>query len=183
MLELMTLTRLTLGIIFIASALPKLRDLRGFVRGAEAYRVLSPQLTRLYAWPLPFVELSVGILMLMGWLLPLAAALAVLMLLSFAIALAINAARKRVLDCHCWGAGNATRIGWHSLIRDVVLLIPAVVLFIASIAETKCAMAELPNTAHLLPTAGSAVLLALTYALVVVGLDVHAEVNSREVNR
>jgi uncharacterized membrane protein YphA (DoxX/SURF4 family) len=38
--ELLLLIRLSLGLVFIASAWPKLRDIAAFVYGVEDYRIL-----------------------------------------------------------------------------------------------------------------------------------------------
>ena len=170
--ELSLLIRLALGLILVTSALPKLRDMPAFVRGVEAYRILPLPIARLYAWVLPLVELGTGALMITGWVPLVSASLAALMLVSFAIALSVNAARGRVLNCHCWGAAETSRIGWHSLMRDVVLLLPALWLLYVDLSGF---VFVLPGPASLIPVIGSAALVALAYALLVLGVDLWAE--------
>ena len=163
--------RLTLGLIFLVSAITKLRDPAAFVRGVLEYRVLPRPLARVYGWLLPFVELGAGLLLLSGFIQAVAAGLAVLMLVSFAIAVSINAVRGRPAPCHCFGQASESRIGWHTVVRDLALLLPAIwlLLTVASGSRDAVDWTRLePSTA---PALGLAVLLTAIYWLVSQSLD------------
>ncbi len=117
--------RLTLGLIFLVSALAKLRDPAAFVQGVLEYRVLPGRLARVYGQLLPFIELGTALLLFSGYFQAAAGGLAVLMLISFAIAVAIVSIQGREIGCHCFGQSSTGRVGWHTLARDLLLLAPA----------------------------------------------------------
>jgi uncharacterized membrane protein YphA (DoxX/SURF4 family) len=111
-----------LGLVFMASAVPKLRHPRGFILAVLEYRVLPPRLSRLYARLVPPLEFLVALLVLTGTAVRSAAAAMSMLLLSFIVAMGINMARGRDLDCHCFGRATTRPIGWRVLLQDVVLL-------------------------------------------------------------
>lgn len=115
-----------LGLIFVASAIPKLRHPKGFAVAVLAYDVLPPRLARLYAWLVPSLELLVALLLMAGTAARSAAVIASLLLLSFMIAIGLNIARGRDLDCHCFGATIRRRTSWGLVLQDGALLGAAV---------------------------------------------------------
>lgn len=108
------------GTIFGASSLPKLRHPRAFVFTVLEYRVLPERAARLYARVLPPLELALAAMLLAGLAVRVAAAVACLLLSSFGIAMAINLARGRTLECGC--GPRARRLGPSAIIEDIVLL-------------------------------------------------------------
>ncbi|MDQ2745220.1 MAG: hypothetical protein M3Z66_23390 [Chloroflexota bacterium] len=112
----------TLGAIFLASAIPKLRHPKGFVLTVWEYRILPPTLGLLYARSLPPVELFIALLFLTGAAAPLAAVCASLLLLSFVIAVGVNLRRGADLACGCFGGRGRRRIGPGLLLQDLGLL-------------------------------------------------------------
>jgi len=161
--------RLTVGFILIVSALTKLRSLPAFVEGVLDYRVLPPTIARPFGWFLPFVELGTAVFLLTDALPLLAGGLTLLLLISFALALAINAGRGRAIPCYCFGADQQHRIGWHTLVRDVVLLPPAGWLLWAAVSGTTQPMP--PSLFPRLSVLAIAMLGALVYRLTVESLD------------
>lgn len=162
------IVRLTLGLIFVGSALGKLRDPGTFVHGVLDYEILPRGVAHVFGLLLPYVELGTAVLLISGFYPAIAASLALLLLVSFAIALGINARRGRAIPCHCFGAAATSLIGWHSLLRDVILLPFASWLLWVTIAEAT----QPPNVvAELAPAIGIAVICALAYALVVESFD------------
>ncbi len=113
---------LILGVIFMASAIPKLRHPNGFVLVVLEYRILPPRLGRPFARLVPPLELFIALLLLSGIAVRLAGAVTSLLLLSFIVAIAINMARGRDLDCHCFGKAARRRIGRDTLLQDGALL-------------------------------------------------------------
>jgi uncharacterized membrane protein YphA (DoxX/SURF4 family) len=164
--------RLALGLIFFVSAVAKLRDPVSFVDGVLEYRVLPRPLALAYGRLLPVVELSTALLLLSGFIPMVSAGLAVFMLGSFAIAIAINAARGRAPACYCFGESSANHIGWHTLVRDLLLLIPACWLLLTEAANRSpsglLGASALPLAAVVAST------MALSYVLVTEGLELWA---------
>jgi uncharacterized membrane protein YphA (DoxX/SURF4 family) len=122
LMSLQVLLSVALALIFLASAVPKLRHPRGFILAVLEYRVLPTRLSWFYARLLPPLELLLGLLLLSGTAVRSTAIVLALLLLSFMIAMSINLARGRNLDCHCFGKALRRSIGWGLLLQDSVLL-------------------------------------------------------------
>jgi len=167
--------RVALGLIFLLSATAKLRDPTRFVRAVLDYALLRGSLARLYGRMLPFVELGTALLLLSGFFLPIAAALAMLMLTSFAIAITAVTVQGRELGCHCFGEASTSHIGWHSLVRDLLLLLPVMWLLATGMNTNDGMLAWLrAGMGSSVATIALAALFALAYWLVVQWLDVLA---------
>lgn len=79
--------RLSLGLYFVLAGIRKLDDLAGFVQLVHDYGIVSGHLATLYGTMLPYMEVFVGVLLLLGAWMTFAAGAASLMLLSFVLAL------------------------------------------------------------------------------------------------
>jgi uncharacterized membrane protein YphA (DoxX/SURF4 family) len=127
---LVLVVRLFLGCFFLPSALGKLRDMPGFVRGVLAYQILPERAARVFGWSLPWVELLLASALLAGFALSIAGGLLTLVLLSFIIAVAINLRRGRVIGCNCHGVAGTKAISWGTVARNVVLMLFALVVML-----------------------------------------------------
>lgn len=123
---------LLLGGVFIAAALPKLRHPKGFLLTVLEYRILGDGASRLYALVVPPFELLAALLLFAGVAVRPTALLLSLLLLSFLVAIGVNLARGRDLDCGCFGSGTrkgtSRRIGPGLLLQDLGLLAAALLL-------------------------------------------------------
>ncbi|MCH7699916.1 MAG: DoxX family membrane protein [Chloroflexi bacterium] len=122
------LLRLTLGGLLVLAAITKLTDRAAFQAAVAEYQLLPHALERPFAAALPIVELTLGALLLAGLGTAIAAWVAVPVFLSFSIAIGVNMARGRELDCHCFGSVQSEPIGWPSLIRSSALIIAALIV-------------------------------------------------------
>lgn len=111
-----------LGLIFLASALPKLRHPAAFLLVVMEYRVLPVSAGRLYALACPFLEMLAATLLLTGTAVRIAATLATLLLVSFLVGVGINVMRGRDLSCGCFGGRFGQRIGAALVIQDGILV-------------------------------------------------------------
>lgn len=170
LLQVQLVLRLTLALIFLISAAAKLRAPAAFVQGVLEYRVLPRRLAQLYGRLPPFAELGTGLL-LSGLFLPTATGPAVLMLVSFAIAIAIVTAQGRTIGCHCLGAASVRPIGWHTLTRNLLLLGCAAWLLVVSSGDGAWAAPQ-GGIGSRIPAYVVAVLLVLAYWLIVEVLEV-----------
>jgi len=107
--------RIALGALLLYSAVPKLQDLAGTVRSVEQYAILPGPLAVAYGYALPFAELAIGLLLVLGLFTRLAAAGGGLMMVSFLIAIGINLARGSAPECGCFGAGEGSPVNWSAL--------------------------------------------------------------------
>ena len=119
---------LLLGTVFVLSSAPKLRHPRGFVLSVLEYRVLPEPVGYFYAWLLPPLELLLSIFLLTGTSIHYAAVITDLLLLSFILAIGINIARGRDIDCNCFGSRRRQKVGWTLLLQDISLFLFAGIL-------------------------------------------------------
>jgi uncharacterized membrane protein YphA (DoxX/SURF4 family) len=130
--------RLLLGALFLWAAAPKIMDPAAFALAVDNYHFLPTPLVNLWALTLPWVELLVGLALVLGpsgrppcdRLTPAAALLSALMYLSFLIALSWALAHKLDIDCGCFNPNGAGVITWWYLLRDGSLLIASLLVLI-----------------------------------------------------
>lgn len=124
--------RALLGGVFIYASLDKIVHPEEFARAVANYKVLtSPLLVNLVAVCLPWVELTAGVLLLAGILPRGAATVLAGLTLMFIMLIAVTMIRGIDIECGCFGGSLATKVGLNLLIRDVLLLAPAVFLFLS----------------------------------------------------
>jgi hypothetical protein len=113
--------RLALGAMFVYAAWTKLRaPWQIFAMSVDAYGVLPQWAVIFVARALPWGELLVGLLLIAGRFLRVAAAAGSLLLLSlFSIMLRAYLSGLKI-DCGCFGPGDP--ISAHTLLRDGTLL-------------------------------------------------------------
>ena len=122
--------QIALGAIFVVAALPKITDPPSFAHMIYNYRILPGSLINISALVMPWLELVVGLALILGvWVRP-ARWIVTLLLVTFMIAIAINLGRDNAIDCGCFdtSAANKThderiRDMWIVLIRDAGMLL------------------------------------------------------------
>jgi len=120
--------RFVLGTVFALAGLAKLPRRAQFEDAVRGYRLVPDRLAPPIARWLPMVELAAGALLLLGLGTAPVAALLAAFLVVFTGAVAINLARGRAIDCGCYGAGPSRTIGRPTLVRNLGLLVMAVVV-------------------------------------------------------
>jgi cation diffusion facilitator family transporter len=122
--------RMALGAVFIIASADKIYNPGGFAQAIYNYQILPDALINLTALILPWLELLLGIFLILGFWLPGAVTLANGLLVVFFGSLVFNVARG--LDVHC-GCFSTTTDGdpataWY-LIRDAAFLLMGGYLF------------------------------------------------------
>jgi len=125
-----TLARLVLGTAFVWAGLAKVTDVAGSGRAVALYEIVSPQAARLIGAELPFVEIALGILLLIGLGTRVAAVMTAGLLAVYLAAIASVWARGLSIGCGCFGGGGTVSSGAAlgylvDIVRDAVLLIAA----------------------------------------------------------
>jgi len=115
-------SQLAIGVVFLLSASGKLWHPVGFARGVADYRILPESLAFVVGLLLIPVELFLAVSHLSGWLLAFAVPLGLAMLACFAIAVAVNLKRDRVLPCHCFGGAGGETVSGRTLARLLLLI-------------------------------------------------------------
>lgn len=121
-----TAAALALSVIFASAASHKLRKPHWFRRQVQEYQLAPSVLTPAIALGLPLVELCVALTLLWGTSRPYAAAVALVLIAAYALAIGINLLRGRHdMDCGC--SGPAMRQPLHPilLLRNVFLSVLA----------------------------------------------------------
>lgn len=101
--------QIALGAIFIIAAWPKIADPPSFAHMIYNYRVLPAALINISSLVMPWVEIVVGLALVIGiWTRP-ARTLIALMLVVFIVALSFNLLRGNAIDCGCFNVSLANR--------------------------------------------------------------------------
>jgi protein-disulfide isomerase/uncharacterized membrane protein YphA (DoxX/SURF4 family) len=123
-----TVARLVLGAVWIWAAVAKLGDPRTFVQAVRAYDATPDWLSRAIGYGMPVLELCLGIVLVLGIMVRISAAVSGLLMLVFLIGIIQAAARGIQLECGCFGGGGLTAGGTSytlDILRDIGLLILA----------------------------------------------------------
>lgn len=133
------LIRLILGAIFIGAGIPKILDTASFAGMVYNYQLLPDVLINVVAITLPWVEVTVGCLMIVGVWLPGAVAIYNLLMISFLSALAFNVWRGLNISCGCFSTDSEELINVVTIFRDLMIfggaLYLAFVVFVKKITK------------------------------------------------
>ena len=124
--------RLVVGGLLLYAGISKLTDRPAFQQAVTEYHVLPTGAARAFSNALPAVETALGVLLLAGFGTGIAAAIAVPLFASFALAIGVNMARGRHIDCHCFGSTRSDEIGWPALLRALALVVAALIVAIGA---------------------------------------------------
>lgn len=119
------LSRLLIGGMYIAASYYKIVEPASFAKSIWQYHLVPGSLINLMALILPWLELLIGVAIIIGLTYRGAILWANLLLFVFIVALASTIVRGIDIDCGCFKAGqSATGPAWWSLLFDlgVVLL-------------------------------------------------------------
>jgi uncharacterized membrane protein YphA (DoxX/SURF4 family) len=121
-----TVARLGLAAVWFVSGAIKASDLNQTYVAVQAYDVLPAGVVSGVASAVPFIELALGLLLLLGLGTRLVAALSAMVLLAFVAAIAQAWARGLSIDCGCFGGGGQVAPGQteylQEIVRDVLFL-------------------------------------------------------------
>ncbi|MBT3222895.1 MAG: DoxX family membrane protein [Proteobacteria bacterium] len=115
--------RLYLGGVFFLACYFKILDPGAFALDVATYQVLPLGLVNLFALTLPWIELSAGVLLLVGYRTRAAALLISTMMVMFMVALGMALGQGLEMGCGCFASeGGEDPISWHTMVRDGVWL-------------------------------------------------------------
>jgi uncharacterized membrane protein YphA (DoxX/SURF4 family) len=128
--------RIALGAILVYSAWSKLKDSWAlFAMAVDSYQVLPMWGVQLVARTLPWVELLIGVLLIVGRWMRVAAVGCSLLLLVF-FGLMVRAHLKGMeINCGCFGPGEA--ISWRTLLRDGAMVAGSLVLTATTVMKNQ----------------------------------------------
>ena len=125
-----TLARLILAGVLLAAGILKAIDPAGSVATVRAYQLVSSPLATPIGWGLPFLEIGLGLLLLVGLHTRVAAIVSAFLLITLLAAVISVAARGLSIDCGCFGGGGPVASGEtrypFEIARDIGLLLLSV---------------------------------------------------------
>ena len=141
--------RLILGGTLIVAGYLKFDELDKSQMAVRAYELLPIPLANFMGIFLPFFELAVGILLVLGASTRIAALLSGLLMFAFMIGISQAWARGLSIDCGCFGGGGQVAPGEADyvtpLLRDTGLTLLAI--YLTLLPHTKIGLDKKPKTA------------------------------------
>jgi uncharacterized membrane protein YphA (DoxX/SURF4 family) len=115
-----TLARLGLAAVWLISGGIKAADPDQTYVAVDAYDVLPKSAVEIVAAILPFLEIALGLLLLVGIGTRLVAAVSIVLLLVFVAGVSQAWARGLLIDCGCFGDGGAVAPGATRYVQEIL---------------------------------------------------------------
>jgi len=100
------LARLILGAVLLVAGALKVPNLPKSAMAVRAYEMLPIPIANFLGYTLPWIEIGLGLLLIVGVTVKISGALGALTMLAFIIAIAQAWARGLSIDCGCFGDGG-----------------------------------------------------------------------------
>ncbi len=128
------LARLILGVVLLVAGAFKVPNLPKSAMAVRAYEMLPIPIANFLGYTLPWIEIGLGLLLIVGVTVKISGALGALTMLAFIIAIAQAWARGLSIDCGCFGGGGAidpedTKY-LSEIIRDIGLMALGIFLYL-----------------------------------------------------
>jgi uncharacterized membrane protein YphA (DoxX/SURF4 family) len=130
-----TVARLGLAAVFLIAGGTKVSDLAASGRAVNAYRLMPYDAAKIVGAAQPFLEIALGLLLLVGLAVRLSAGIGAVLLVIFIAGILSAWARGLQIDCGCFskggelGAGQVPTYGWE-ILRDLGFLLLAGILLV-----------------------------------------------------
>jgi uncharacterized membrane protein YphA (DoxX/SURF4 family) len=111
------------GGIFIYSALTKITDLEYFAKSLYNYRILPEASLNLVALIIPWLELIIGLFIVLGIFVKESALLGGFLMIVFIAAISIAIVRGLDIECGCFGTKDGSRVGLLRIVEDLFILL------------------------------------------------------------
>lgn len=112
--------RFTVGIVWIIAGW--LKAFNPYTAGAavRAYEIFPPELATRIGQALPWIELALGALLILGLFTRVTAAISAGLLIAFIIGIASAWARGLTIDCGCFGGGGLVKPGETKYLQEII---------------------------------------------------------------
>ena len=117
-----------LGMVFIYASYDKLFYPKAFAEIIFHYQILPDRLINITAISLPWLELLMGIFLIIGFWLSGTVIWCNFLLVTYIGALSFNLARGLNIDCGCFSTAGGRSIGIETILWDVVFLVVSIYL-------------------------------------------------------
>ncbi len=128
------LARFILGVVLLVAGALKVPNLPKSAMAVRAYEMLPIPIANFLGYTLPWIEIGLGLLLIVGVTVKISGALGALTMLAFIIAIAQAWARGLSIDCGCFGGGGTidpedTKY-LSEIIRDIGLMALGIFLYL-----------------------------------------------------
>jgi uncharacterized membrane protein YphA (DoxX/SURF4 family) len=120
--------RICIGILFLYAGIIKAGDPAGFAVAIGNYQILPQWAVNPAAIVLPWLEILLGITLLLGFWIEGGSLVSAVLFSVFSIALAFNLIRGLDISCGCFSA-SPKKINWLYFLRDVSLTLMSIFIF------------------------------------------------------
>jgi uncharacterized membrane protein YphA (DoxX/SURF4 family) len=124
-----SLLRFGLAAVWLVSGAIKVADPGQFYSAVQAYKIFGADAAGLISAVVPFLELGLGLLLVLGLGTRLVALVSGLLLLAYIAGVAQSWARGLTIDCGCFGGGGQVAAGQthylQEILRDIGFLLMA----------------------------------------------------------
>ena len=114
------LARCALAAVWFVSGIAKAVGPRETVVAVRAYDLFPESLVGVIAAILPYFELALGVLLVVGLATRLAAVLSAILLVAFVAGVISAAARGLTIDCGCFGGGGEVRADQTTYVEEIL---------------------------------------------------------------
>ncbi|MBU3700319.1 MAG: DoxX family membrane protein [Candidatus Kapabacteria bacterium] len=121
--------RAYVGGYFILAAVPKIVEPLAFATAIGHYGLLPNGLINASALILPWLEIIVGIMLVVGFRVRLGALLAGGMVIVFTIAVAYAVMLGLKIDCGCFGSSGGDEVSWWKVAKNTGMVLMCAVLW------------------------------------------------------
>jgi uncharacterized membrane protein YphA (DoxX/SURF4 family) len=130
-----TVARLGLAAVFLVAGGLKVTDLAASGRAVNAYRLMDFDTAKTIGAIQPFLEIAIGLLLLIGLAVRLSAILGAIVMVIYIAGIASVWARGLQIDCGCFSKGGSLAAGHTAeygmdILRDVGFLVLAAIVLI-----------------------------------------------------
>lgn len=118
------IARVALGLVLISAGGLKVADPNAAISAVTAYRLLPSDLATIVGYGMPFFEVALGLLLVVGLATRASAATAGVLMVVFIAAVSSAWARGLSIDCGCFGGGGQTDNPAYlpEILRDLLFL-------------------------------------------------------------
>ena len=124
--------RIALGIIFLIASIDKISDPASFARDISNYHFVPFGLENIIAIVLPWLELFIGLGLILGIMVDGASFISGILLILFIILIFQATIRGFNIDCGC-GLKEGEMVGWQKMFEDLILLIGSYFVWIRKV--------------------------------------------------
>ncbi|MEY9843429.1 MauE/DoxX family redox-associated membrane protein [Streptacidiphilus sp. MAP5-3] len=122
-----TVVRLGLAVVWAWAGLAKISDPEAAAQAVRVYRILPESLVNPIGYGMPFLELALALLLVVGLGTRIVAVISGVLLLVYIASIASVWARGIAIDCGCFGGGGAVAASqteyWQEILRDCGFLL------------------------------------------------------------